>query len=102
MHLTLDLTAKKQELKKKLKFFATASVTSTLKATGKKLRPTTTQLAANQETKVKAKLKRKARNRLEARLDDKGNAKVKVKGTADALSTSDAEATDTVKVKLKD
>jgi len=33
--LTLDLAAKKQELRKKIKFFATASVASTLVAEGK-------------------------------------------------------------------
>ena len=98
--LTLDLEAKKQKLRKKLKFFATTRVASTLVATGKKIKGTTEQLAANQETKVKAKLKRKARNRLEEKLEDKGKAKVKIQGTA--TNQSGAEATDTVKVKLKD
>jgi hypothetical protein len=97
--LTLDLRAKKQELRKKIKFFATASSDSTLTAKGKKIKETTKQLAANQKTKVKAKLKRKARNRLEEKLDEKGKAKVKVKGTA---SDPTGTATDTVKVKLKD
>lgn len=96
----LDLEAKKQKLRKKIKFFATATVASTLVAQGKKIKETTEQLSANQETKVKAKLKRKARNRLEERLDEKGKAKVKVKGTA--TNQSGAEASDTVKVKLKD
>ena len=98
--LTLDMAAKKQELKKKLKFTATASVTSTLVAKGKQIKDTTEQLAANQRTKVKAKLKRKARNPLEEKLEEKGKAKVKVTGTA--TTQSGAEATDTVKVKLKD
>jgi hypothetical protein len=98
--LTLDLGAKKQELRKKIKFSATASAASTLVATGKKIKETTKQLAANEKTKVKAKLKRKARNRLEEKLDKKGKAKVKVKGTA--TGQGGAEATDTVKVKLKD
>jgi hypothetical protein len=98
--LALDLEAKKQKLRKKIKFFATASVTSTLVAEGKKTRDIETQLIANQETKIKAKLKRKARNRLAEKLDEKGKAKVKVKGTA--TTQSGAEATDKVKVKLKD
>jgi plastocyanin len=98
--LTLDLEARKQELRKKLKFFATASVTSTLIATGKAIKETTKQLAANQETPVKAKLKRKALNRLEAKLDDNGRAQVKIEGTASV--ESGGTATDTVKVKLKD
>ena len=98
--LTLDLDAKKQELRKRIKFFATASVASTLVAEGKKIKETTEQLAANQETKVKARLKRKARNRLEDKLEDKGKAKVKIEVTA--TSPSGADATDTVKVKLKD
>ena len=98
--LTLDLEAKKQQLRKKLKFFATATVASTLVAKGKKIKQSTEQLAANQETKVNAKLKRKARNRLEEKLDEKGKAKVKVEATA--TNQSGATATDTVKVKLKD
>jgi hypothetical protein len=98
--LTLDLGAKKQELRKKIKFFATASAASTLVATGKKIKDTTKPLAADQKTNVKAKLKRKARNRLEEKLEKKGKAKVKVTGTAsDQTGTA---ATDTVKVKLKD
>jgi hypothetical protein len=94
--LTLDLGAKKQKLKKKVKFSATASVASTLTAEGKKIKDTTTQLAADQKTTIKAKLKRKALNRLE----EKGKGKVKVEGTA--ASQSGTAATDTVKVKLKD
>jgi hypothetical protein len=98
--LTLDLKAKKQELKKKLKFSATANHASTLVATGKAIKETTKQLAANEKTKVKAKLKRKARNRLEEKLEEKGKAKTKVK--AAAIDQGGQEATDTVKVKLKD
>jgi plastocyanin len=94
--LTLDLEARKQELRKKLKFFATASAASTLVATGNKIKETTTQLAADQETLVKAKLKRKALNRLE----EKDKRKVKIEGTA--TDQSGASATDTVKVNLKD
>jgi hypothetical protein len=98
--LTLELKAKKQKLRKKLKFFATATVASTLVARGKAIKETTKKLAANQVTKVKVKLKRKARKRLEEKLEDKGTAKVKAKGTA--TNQSGATATDTVKVKLKD
>jgi hypothetical protein len=94
--LTLDLGAKKQEVKKKVKFSATASADATLTAEGKKIKETTTQLAANQETTIKAKLKRKARNRFE----EKDTGKVKIEGTASALGGG--TATDTVKVKLKD
>ena len=83
-------------MKKKVKFFATASVASTLVAEGKKIKETTTQLAADQKSTIKAKLKRKARNRLE----EKGKGKVKI--TATATDQSGAEATDQVKVKLKD
>jgi hypothetical protein len=98
--LTLDLKAKKQELRKKIKFSATASAASTLVATGKKIKETTKQLAANEKTKVKAKLKRKARNRLEEKLEESGKAKVKVKGTA--IDQGGATTTDKVKVRLKD
>jgi hypothetical protein len=98
--LTLDLKAKKQELRKKLKFSATASAASTLVATGKAIKETTKQLGANEKTKVKAKLKRKARNRLEEKLEESGKAKTKVKGTA--IDQGGQEATDKVKVKLKD
>jgi hypothetical protein len=98
--LTLDLKAKKQELRKKIKFSATASAASTLVATGKKIKETTKQLAANEKTKVKAKLKRKARNRLEEKLEESGKAKVNVKGTA--IDQGGATTTDKVKVRLKD
>jgi hypothetical protein len=98
--LTLDLTAKKQELRKKLKFSATANLPSTLVATGKEIKKTTKALAASQKTTVKAKLKPKARNKLEQKLEEKGTAKVKVKGTA--TGDSGEKATDTVLVKLKD
>jgi hypothetical protein len=98
--LTLNLGAKKQELRKKVKFSATATAASDLVATGKAIKETTKQLAANQKTTVKAKLKPKARNRLEEKLDEKGKTKTKVKATA--TDQSGATATDTVKVKLKD
>ena len=88
------------ELRKKIKFFATATAASTLVADGKDIKETTKQLAANQKTKVKAKLKRAARKRLEEKLEEKGKAKVKVKGTA--IDQGGQEATDKVKVRLKD
>ena len=94
--VTLDLNANKQKVKKKVKFSATATADSTLIAEGKKIKETTKELAANQETTVKAKLKRKVRNRLE----EKGKGKVKIAATA--TDQSGASATDTVKVKLKD
>jgi hypothetical protein len=93
--LTLDLGAKKQEVKKNVKFSATASVASTLTVEGSKIKETTTQLEADQKTTIKAKLKGKARNRFE----EKGKGKVKVTGTVSDLSGT---ATDTVKAKLKD
>lgn len=98
--MTLDLGAKKQKLKKRLKFFAIASADSILMARSKAIKKNTKELAANEKTKVKAKLKRKARNRIEKRLQRKGKAKVKVKATA--TSEDGAAATDTVKVRLKD
>jgi plastocyanin len=98
--LILDLRAKEQALRKKLTFFATASVASTLVAESKKTKDTETQLIANQKTKIRAKLKRKARTRLDEKLDENGKAKVKVKGTA--TTQSGAEATDEVKVKLRE
>jgi hypothetical protein len=94
--VTLDLNANKQKVKKKVKFSATATADSTLTAEGKKIKDTTKELAANQETTVKAKLKRKALNRIE----DKGKGKVKI--TATATDQSGATDSDTVKVKLKD
>jgi hypothetical protein len=98
--LTLDLAAKKQELRKKVKFSATATAASVLVATGKAIKETTKELAAGEKTKVKAKLKRKARNRLEEKLDKKGTTKTKIKATA--TDQSGGTATDKVKVKLKD
>jgi hypothetical protein len=94
--LTLDLKAKKQKVKKKVKFSATANIASTLVAEGKKIKETTTQLAANQKTTIKAKLKRKVRNRFE----EKGKGKVKIEGSASA--PSGVAGTDKVKAKLKD
>jgi hypothetical protein len=98
--LTLDLEAKKQKLRKKLTFFATTSANSTLVAKGKKTKKLVAELAADRRSKFKVKLKRKARSRLEEKLEEKGKAHVKVKGTA--TTRGGAEASDAVKVKLKE
>lgn len=98
--VTLDLTAKKQRLKERVKLFATATVDSTLVATGSKIRTTTEELVANHRTRVKAKLKRKAKVKLAKQLEKKGRAKLKVTGTGTVQGG--AAATDTVRVKLKD
>lgn len=63
---------KKLKLKKKLKFSATVDTDSTLVARGKAIKETTEQLAATQETKVKATLKRKARKQIEEKLEKTG------------------------------
>jgi glucose/arabinose dehydrogenase len=97
--LSLDLKAKKQALRKKLKFFATASADSTLVARGKAMKETAKELASNQKTKVKVKLKRAKRKQLQKRLDEKGKAKVKIIATA--TDQSGATATDQIKVKLE-
>ncbi|MGH2993025.1 MAG: PQQ-dependent sugar dehydrogenase [Solirubrobacterales bacterium] len=98
--LTLDLGARKQELKRRLRFFATASADSTLVATGKATKRTVKEVAANQKAKVKAKLRRAKRKRLQKKLDNQGKVKVKVEATA--TDASGAAAADTVKVKLRD
>ena len=97
--LTLDLVAKKQKLRKKLKFFATASSDSTLVARGKAIKKTTKELPANEKTRVKAKLKRAKRNRLAKKLKKSGKAKTTVGATA--TDRSGATIADKVKVKLK-
>ena len=51
---TLDLSAKTQEHRTKIKFFATATAASTLVADGKDIKETTKQLAANEKTEIKA------------------------------------------------
>jgi aldose sugar dehydrogenase len=98
--LTLDLVAKKQELKKRLKLFATASGDSMMVAEGKAIKDTTKALATNQTTKFKAKLKRRQAEKLERKLERKGKAKTKVEATAS--DQDGATAADKVKVKLKD
>jgi hypothetical protein len=97
--LVLDLAGKKQKLKRKLKFVATANAESTLVARGA-VKKTSKQLAANEATRIKAKLKRAKRKRLANKLDRSGMAKAKVKATA--TDASGATATDKLKVKLKD
>jgi hypothetical protein len=97
--LTLDLDAKKQELKKKLTFFATANLDSTLVAEGS-VKQTTKQLVANEKTKVKASLKSKARKKLDKKLDKSGKAKAKVE--AGAATAAGSSTIDEIKVKLKD
>ena len=69
-------------------------------ARGKAIKKKTKELAANEKTKIKAKLKRAKRDQLANRLEEKGKAKTKVKATA--TDQSGATATDKVKVKLKD
>jgi hypothetical protein len=98
--LTLDLGARKQKLKETLKFFATASADSTLVARGKAITKETKELAANEKTKVKVKLKPAKRRLLANKLEEKGKAKTKVK--AEATDRTGAEATARVTVKVKD
>jgi hypothetical protein len=97
--LQLDLDAKKQELRKKLTFFATTNVDSTLVAGGS-IKQTTKPLEGTVKTKIKAKLKSKKRKQLAQRLDRKNNAKAKVE--ASAASGTSGTAIDEIKVKLKD
>jgi hypothetical protein len=97
--LTLDLTAKKQGLKKRLKLFATASSDSTLVAASRAIKRTTKRLAANQRTAVRVALKRAKRKRLRRTLDRKGRATVTVRATA--TDQGGATATDKVKVRLE-
>jgi lysophospholipase L1-like esterase len=96
----LTLEARKQKLKKKLKFSATVDTDSTLVTTGGAIKETTSELAANEETKVTAKLKRAKREQLAEKLDRKGKAKTKF--TATVTTEAGGTATEKVKVKLKD
>jgi arylsulfatase A-like enzyme len=97
---SLDLEAKKQKLKSKVAFYATANIPSTLVARGKAIKKTAKELARKQRTKIKAKLKRAKRKRLAHELDETGRAKIKLKATATASSV--ATARDTVRVKFKE
>jgi hypothetical protein len=94
--LQLDLDAKKQELRKKLTFFATTNVDSTLVAGGN-IKETTKQLEGSVKTKINGKLKSSVRKKLAKRLDKKGKAKVE----ASAASETSGTAIDEIKVKLK-
>jgi hypothetical protein len=60
---------------------------------------TTTQLAANEKTTIKTKLKRAKRKQLVDELEEDRRAKVRVKAVA--TGQSGTAATDKVKVKLK-
>jgi uncharacterized cupredoxin-like copper-binding protein len=91
---TLDLSAKTQELRKKVKFSATATAASTLVADGKDIKETTKQLPANEKTEIKAELTQKFHHQVEP------GDRVKIKGTA--TDQSGAAATDTVKAKVTD
>ena len=92
--LTLDLSAKTQEHRKKIKFSATATAASTLVADGKDIKETTKQLAANEKTEIKAELTRKFNKQVEE------GDRVKIKGTA--TDQGGSSATDTVKAKVTD
>jgi hypothetical protein len=97
--LTLDLDAKKQELKKTLKFSATTNHDSTLAARGSVKRKVV-DLAAGDKTKIKAKLKKSKRAQLEEKLARTGKAKAKVEvSVEDEFSDT---AVDEIKVKLTD
>jgi hypothetical protein len=97
--LQLDLAAKKQELKKKLTFFATCNVDCAL-GVGGSVKQTETKLAGGVKTKIRAKLKPKTFKQLAQKLDSTGKAKAKIEGAA--TSPTSGTATDSIKVKLKD
>jgi hypothetical protein len=91
---TLDLAAKKQELKKgKLTFFATTNVDTSLVAGGS-VKPTTKQLAGGVKTKVKAKVKSSVLSKLNK--SGKAKALVNVAATDKAGSTASRQ----IKIKL--
>jgi hypothetical protein len=95
--LTLDLDAKKQELKKKVKFFAEASEDATM-AVGGGVKVTERELVGGERRKVKAKPTN--RGKLVNKLATTGRAKVKVQ--AEATSESGATDRDKVTIKLRD
>jgi hypothetical protein len=95
--LTLDLDAKKQELKKKVKFFAEANEDATM-AIGGGVKVTERELVGGDRRKVKAKPKN--RGKLVNKLATTGKAKVKIQ--AEAVSESGATDRDKVTVKLRD
>jgi lysophospholipase L1-like esterase len=96
----LDLNAKKQELKNTLKVSATVDTDSTLVAKGRAIKETTEKVAANEKTKVTAKLKRKAQETLAKKLESKGKAKTQLRFKA--TTEAGGSATDQIEVKLKD
>jgi hypothetical protein len=97
--LQLDLDAKNQELRKKLTFFATTNVDSTLIVAGS-IKQTTKRLEGSVKTKIISRLKSSALKRLAKRLDTKGKATAKLE--AGAASETSGSAIDEIKVKLKD
>ena len=97
--LQLDLDAKKQELTKKLTFFATTNVDSTLVAGGS-IKQTTKRLEGSVKTKINSKLNAKTFKQLARRLDKTGKAKAKVE--AGAASETSGSVIDEITVKLKD
>ena len=91
---TLDLAAKKQELKKgKLTFFATTNVDTTLDAGGD-VKTTSKQLTGGVKTKVKAKVKSSVLKKLNK--SGKAKALVSVAATDKAGSTANGQ----IKIKL--
>jgi hypothetical protein len=97
--LTLDLDAKKQELRKTVTFFATTNVDATLSAGGS-VKPTSKQLKGGVKTKVTAKFKSSIRKNLEKTLNKHGLAKVFVDAVAtDQFGNADPQE---IKIKLKD
>jgi hypothetical protein len=94
---TLELDAKKQELKKKVKFFAESNQDATL-VVGGGVKTSERELVAGERRKVKAKPKK--RGKLARKLANTGKAKVKI----NAAATNDAGSTavDRINVKLRD
>jgi glucose/arabinose dehydrogenase len=97
--LTLEVEAKRQRLKKKLRVFARASADSTLLVTGKAIKETAKELAGNLKTKIEVKLKREKRQQLQKRLEKQGKARVKIIATA--TDQKGATATDQIKLNLE-
>jgi hypothetical protein len=94
---TLDLDAKKQELKKKVKFFAESNEDATL-VVGGGVKTSQRELVAGERRKVKAKPKKLGK--LVKKVANTGKAKVKI----NAAATNDAGSTavDQITVKLRD
>jgi hypothetical protein len=94
---TLELDAKKQELKKKVKFFAESNQDATL-VVGGGVKTSQRELVAGERRKVKAKPKKLGK--LVKKVANTGKAKVKI----NAAATNDAGSTavDQITVKLRD